>query len=131
MKGRRRLVGKVAMSEQNPEEGSTALPSAPLETPPTRLPEHETAPPVSLPASGTCHGGPEGPTIPGYQILGILGHGGMGVVYQARQLSLNRVIALKCIQTSPFAGRGHVAQVLARFRLEAEAVARLHHPNII
>ncbi len=67
------------------------------------------------------------PAIPGYDILGELGRGGMGVVYQARQRALNRRVALKMI-------RPHdpvTADVLARFRIEAEAVARMQHPNIV
>jgi eukaryotic-like serine/threonine-protein kinase len=64
------------------------------------------------------------PKLPGYEILGILGRGGMGVVYQARHLALNRLIALKHLQ----AGAGSKT---ARSRLEAEALAGLHHPNIV
>jgi serine/threonine protein kinase/tetratricopeptide (TPR) repeat protein len=65
--------------------------------------------------------------IPGFEILGELGHGGMGVVYKARQLKLNRFVALKMIRSGIHAD----SEELRRLVSEAEAVAQLQHPNIV
>ena len=67
------------------------------------------------------------PEIPGYQILGPLGRGGMGVVFRALDVQLKREVAIKLV--GPHVATAPTA--LARFRREAEAVARLQHPNII
>jgi eukaryotic-like serine/threonine-protein kinase len=67
------------------------------------------------------------PKIDGYEILGELGRGAAGVVYRARHLKLNRFVALKVIIAGP-----HLApEVRQRFRLEALAIARLQHKNIV
>ena len=67
------------------------------------------------------------PTIPGYDVIGVLGRGGMGVVYLARQTRLRRPVALKMI----LAGEHADPAELARFQSEALAVAQLQHPNIV
>ncbi len=67
------------------------------------------------------------PAIEGYEFVAALGHGGMGVVYKARQHRLNRLVAVKMIRAGSLAK----PEDLARFRLEAETVANLRHANII
>jgi WD40 repeat protein len=67
------------------------------------------------------------PQIEGYEVAGILGYGGMGVVYTARHLKLNRTVALKMLLAGPYAG----PQEVARFVRESQAVAELQHPHIV
>jgi serine/threonine protein kinase len=69
----------------------------------------------------------EVPAIPGYELLRELGRGGMGVVYLARQAGLDRQVALKVILSGQHADR----QERERFRREAQAAARLSHPNVV
>jgi eukaryotic-like serine/threonine-protein kinase len=69
----------------------------------------------------------ERPTVPGYEILDELGRGGMGVVYQARQMSSQRLVALKMIRDGALASPVE----RARFRIEAEAGMRMRHANLV
>jgi serine/threonine-protein kinase len=84
------------------------------------LPGLGTVPVGDVPAAAPPH-------VPGYEVEAVLGRGGMGVVYKARQRALDRSVALKMLLAGPFA----TSQELARFHRETAALACLHHPNIV
>ncbi len=67
------------------------------------------------------------PFIPGYQVIKLLGRGGMGVVYLTRHIGFNRPVAIKTL----VAGRFASPEQLTRFRIEAQTLARLQHPHIV
>src|SRR5947207_12594127 len=115
--------GDVPPSSSSLSEGNavTRVPPAPSEDLHSAQTLAEGGPTETMPLSAA------GYTVPGYEVLDLLGEGGMGVVFKARQVGLNRLVALKMIRTPGPLGRDR----LARFRTEAEAIGRLDHPGIV
>ncbi|MCA9047709.1 MAG: serine/threonine protein kinase, partial [Planctomycetaceae bacterium] len=79
------------------------------------------------PATSVEHPAGVPPEIPGYRILSVLGRGGMGVVYRARQFTPDRIVAIKTVHSALLTGW----EQIVRFRAEAAAAGRLDHPGIV
>lgn len=106
--GQRKSTGYKPVGSNNPE----AKPTRPVSSQSTQ---------IDLPFSM------DRVNIPGFEIVGELGRGNMGVIYKAKQTKLGRMVALKMILSGKHADQTQ----LKRFQIEAEAVGRLHHPNIV
>ena len=107
-----------SVDEQDRTTAHLADPAADSAADPTRTVAYTPTPAAAGPAA--VH-------IPGYQILGTLGRGGMGVVYKARQVKADRVVALKLMLNAEHADDAE----RERFAVEVQAVARMQHPNIV
>jgi WD40 repeat protein/tetratricopeptide (TPR) repeat protein/predicted Ser/Thr protein kinase len=119
-------------------QGGRELPTADSQAdeepipPPALLGEGVAAPPTSVMPPTVYDGVPHPEqvpsiSVPGYQVLRLLGRGAMGVVYLARQIQADRQVALKMVLYGEYAD----VEDRERFRREARAVARLQHPNIV
>src|SRR5260370_32153964 len=115
------VLGELAATPEQHDTGLDKLPPPPPRQ--AAVPCLQST--VTLAPTGG-HADGEMPRIAGYELLGELGRGGMGIVYKARQIGLNRLVALKMIRGAYVDEQGRV-----RFQSEAEAVARLQHPNIV
>ncbi len=93
----------------------------------TSDPHRPAAIPATIPSVVSDPDAATGTIIAGFELVSICGRGAMGVVYKARQLALNRLVALKMVLAGGYAS----PQERARFLAEAEAVASLQHPNIV
>jgi WD40 repeat protein len=118
----------LAKSDQVPERPTSPVSSILVGDTHTNAPG-DTNPPRIIPVEAGLQGLPRDlswPRIPGYEILSRVASGGMGVVYRARDLALDRVVALKV----PKSGFISTPEEKERFLREARAAARLRHPNI-
>lgn len=125
-----RAAGTASWIEVPPFDGRAVAGTAPY-------PNENTASFAAAPAdaaTGTFGGDPTDPApspdlpqIPGYKVLSVLGDGGMGTVFKALHLKMNKVVALKLIKS----GWARDRDFHTRFALEVETLARLDHPNVV
>jgi TRAP transporter TAXI family solute receptor len=128
------MIGRVTQGDQGAEADTSRQVSPGADTigwhVATGGDESGGDPAATLPMPNRAADDP-GPTLPydlgDYQLLDVIGRGGMGVVYRAKQMHLNRIVAVKMIRSGMLAGEAEVR----RFYTEAQAAARLHHAGIV
>ena len=118
-------AGAGASGSSDPPEGETPRFDVDTQSAPAHRRRDDGARPV---APGRVGVRERFPTVAGYTIQRCIGRGGMGVVYEATQLKLNRSVALKLL---PAVSSTAHPDLIERFRREAEAAGKLHHTNII
>lgn len=123
-----RTRGPTGASDGKSPDPDAARNARPAETPSAQASQESTAPPSVFGIDGPVPRSRRGlPDIAGYRVFGELGQGGMGVVYQAHHVKLNRPVAIKMLLAGPTPS----AESTARFMKEAQSVAALQHPNIV
>ena len=127
LESRRSSRGGLPRSSRAPPRGASPLAKARVDPGPHR----RLAPRAGVDIGGrrapAAYRSDDPPHIPGYEVQGVLGHGGMGIVYRALDTRLHRTVALKMLLAGPYARPGE----RERFLREAEAAAGLRHPNIV
>ena len=109
-------LAQTPLTPTDPSREAIIPPDSDLDDDLTRLPSPDDPPPAATPGS-----------VSGYDLIVPLGEGGMGVVWKARQVKLNRLVALKMVLGEHQVG----ARELIRFLAEAEAVAAVRHPHVV
>ena len=123
------LFGALRLKQEIPSDGDiTEFGAATsIDAPDAGLRRRCRRPSLATEPAAVCDRPERWSAIPSYDVLEVIREGGMSVVYKARQRGLNRLVALKMIRGKEWSRGDH----LVRLRIEAEAVARLRHPNIV